>query len=511
MDTNQFLRLLPTMPMLEDCLIRAGFSCRMYLSDEKQSYRGIRLYHQQELRKDVLYLLRPAETNFPFDDYAYLSTYPYPGKANHLIFQGNSDAQILDQVLEIFSQFQSWEDSIDLLVYRNASLQELCELGARLLENPMFIHDDWFVMMAMTKDYVEAMEPEYLMSSNRAFVPRVVVEDFQNDNEYLETYAHHDAQLWSPPGKNQDALYVNLWDGSVYKGRLLIAKINRDFRPQDYLLAEVLTQRAVQLLRRKKLGEDGQNMDNIVFDLLQGKQTESSGMNLLMSMLQWQKSDPLLCLRIKPQQQTSNTMTLHLLHSDLFRAFPGSYVLMGNQEQCVIINLKTIQDISSQIRHQLAPLCRDYCLYAGISIPVGSIQELNIGYYQAGAALDHAFRLRSEKWIVSFRECALQHILNNLPPPLSPGHLVSPELLALRDYDREKGTQYFETLREYLLQERDIPRTSETLIIHRTTLLYRLKKIQSFVPINLDDPWQRLYLMLSLWILEGEANTQGIV
>ena len=73
-------------------------------------------------------------------------------------------------------------------------------------------------------------------------------------------------------------------------------------------------------------------------------------------------------------------------------------------------------------------------------------------------------------------------------------------------YDQENGTQYFQTLREYLLNERDIPKTSEKLIIHRTTLLYRLKKIQSLVSVNLEDPWQRLYLMLSLWIL---SNSEG--
>lgn len=508
MDTNQLIRLLPTMPMLEDSLTRAGFMCRMHLSDPKQSYRGIRLYHHQQLQKDVLYLVQPSERDFPFDTYSYLSAYPHPGQANHLIFQGHSDAQILDQVLEIFSLFQNWEDSIDLLVYRNASLQELCELGSRLLGNPVFIHDDWFVMMAMSKDYAEAMAPEYLMSSNRAFVPRAVVEDFQNDNEYLETYSHHDAQLWSPPGKNQDTLYVNLWDGPMYKGRLLIAKINRDFRPQDYLLAEILTQRSVQLLRRKQLGEEGshQNMDNIVFDLLQGMQTDASDLSLLLNMLHWQKTDPLLCLRIKTQQQNSSTMTVHLLHSDLFRVFPGSYILLGSHEQCVIINLNTFHSSYEHIHYQLSPLCRDYCLYAGISTPVSGIQELHIGYYQAGAALDHAFRQRNEKWIVSFTECALQHILNTLPPPLHSSHLVSPVLRTLKTLDAEKGTQYFETLREYLIHERDIPRTSEALIIHRTTLLYRLKKIQSLIHVNLDDPWQRLYLMLSLWILENETK-----
>ena len=143
MDSVHPLRLLPTMPMLADSLAQAGWDCETFLSDECQSYRGIRLYHRrQELQKDVLYLLRPTETDFPFDAYSYLSAAPHPGRANHLICPNHPDEEILDQLLEVFSQFRSWEESIDLLLYRNASLQELCELGGQLLENPVCIHDD---------------------------------------------------------------------------------------------------------------------------------------------------------------------------------------------------------------------------------------------------------------------------------------------------------------------------------------------------------------------------------
>jgi DNA-binding PucR family transcriptional regulator len=74
------------------------------------------------------------------------------------------------------------------------------------------------------------------------------------------------------------------------------------------------------------------------------------------------------------------------------------------------------------------------------------------------------------------------------------------------DHDREKGTQYFETFREYILNERDIPKTAEKLIIHRTTLLYRLKKLQALTNVDPEDPWKRLHYMLSLWFLDREAN-----
>ena len=507
METILPLRLQPTLPMLAEHLTQAGWQWQIHLSQEHQHYRGIRLYHRHTaLCKDVLYLLRPEETGFPADEYTYLSTVSHGGRGNHLICPGYPDEEIMDQILEIFSLFQSWESDIDLLLYRGASLQELCDLGARLLQKPVCFHDDWFVMMAMSQDIPRIMEPEYLMSSTKGFIPRAIVEDFQDNSDYLETYAHHNAQIWSVPDGSYQTLYANLWDGAVYMGRMLVMGTEGAFLHRDFLLAEVLTQRAVQLLRRQQPGgeEIRQNMDDIVFSLLQGRQEDPADLAQLLNILHWKESDRFLCLRVRSQQGSSPVTTEHMLHSDLFRSFPGSYVLLGIQEQCVLLNLSRTQYSLAHVHHQLAPLCRDYCLYAGISSPVTGIRDLSAAYYQAGAALEQAFLLRSEKWILFFSECALEHLARHLPSPLMPQHLVAPELMLLRDYDREKGTAYFETLREYLLQERDIPRTSEALIIHRTTLLYRLKKIRALIHTDLEDPWQRLYWMLSLWILEDK-------
>ena len=213
------------------------------------------------------------------------------------------------------------------------------------------------------------------------------------------------------------------------------------------------------------------------------------------------KSDRFLCVRLKPQQADTPALMDHALHSDLFQTFSGSYILFTGREQCLLLNLTRQPIAIPQVRHRLAPLCRDYCLYAGISSPVNDISELHIAYHQAEIALNRAFQLRSEKWIIPFQDCVLEHLASHLESPLLPAHLVSPELLQLKEYDDTNGTQFFETLKTYLLLERDIPKTAQALIVHRTTLLYRLKKIQQLVNLNLEDPDHRLYLLFSLWLL----------
>lgn len=507
MDMSKLILLLPTMEIIEEAFQLAGWSCISFISAPDQLYRNVRLYTgSQPLHKDVLYTLRPGETGFPTDEYAYICSTPLEGKANHIFCPDAKAELLLDFLLELYSRFQQSELAIDQLSYRGANLQELCQLGEDLLENPVCIHDDWFILIGLSQQALPLMAPEFVMSSDKRFLPRAILEDFQHDSDYLETYSQTQPQIWTPPPPAPTSLYVNLWDGSVYRGRLVVLCHNRPFRKADMLLAQVLTQRAIFLLRSKHPGgkQSLRSMDDIVFSLLSEGSADPAAQTQLLQMLGWGKNDPFLCIRIRSQQENHSGVLEHVLHSDLFQCFPGSYILMNHREQCLILNLDRIHTPYPHLPHVLAPLCRDYGLYAGISSPVSGIQEWHVAYRQAGIAIDSAFRLRCDRWIIPFSQCALEHILSSPEGGLQPGHMVAPELRLLAAHDREKGTQYFETFREYLLQERDIPRTAEKLIIHRTTLLYRLKKIHSIISVNLEDPWQRLYLIASLWIMEKE-------
>jgi len=510
MDMSKLLPLLPTMEVIQEELGLLGWACSCQISQADQVYRNVRLFTgSQRLEPDILYALRPEETDFPTDRYSYVCVTPTEGDGNHLCCPEQSATEVLDALMALFSRYQLQGSRIDQLAYRSASLDELCQLSEELLGNPVYIHDDWFILIGMSPSASQVIAPEYLMSSSVGFIPRVILEDFKYDSEYLDTYAHHRAQIWISGDDTPNTLYVNLLDGAIYRGRFLVAQSNRSFRKSDYILAEVLTQRAILMLQKKLLEDKPQyrSMDDTVLALLEGHPANPSDLTYMLGMLQWDRGDRFLCIRIKSQKNERNTVMEHQLHSDLFRLFPGSYILFMGQEQCLILNLEHSKLYPIQLRHRLAPLCRDYYLYAGISSPVDSVSEWFHAYYQAGVALNQAFRMRSDRWVVPFSECVLEHTIKNLPAPLAPGQLVSPDLNVLIRYDQENGTQYFQTLREYLLNERDIPKTSEKLIVHRTTLLYRLKKIQSLVSLNLEDPWQRLYLMLSLWIL---SNGEGL-
>ena len=116
--------------------------------------------------------------------------------------------------------------------------------------------------------------------------------------------------------------------------------------------------------------------------------------------------------------------------------------------------------------------------------------------------MDRAFRMRSHQWCMSFEDCALEYLLSRIETPTPVSLYLSSVPQFLQQYDQEHGSQYCMTLKSFLQNERSIPRTAAALIVHRTTLLYRLEKIIALTRLDLDDETVRLYLQLSFRLLE---------
>ena len=482
----------------------------VYDSGKGYSYLDLRVYQPGcDMDERMLYLVRACDAAaFPGDTYASICPVVISGDADRITVPGFDDGLVLQRSLGIFSKYREQEQVLDELVYEGCTLQELCEAGAEMLGNPVYIHDDWFMMLAQSSQVDSVITPEYTMSSQRGFLPKVIVDDLQFDSDYLETFSAHNVQRWNSAGGRPDCLYVNLWDGAVYRGRLLVVETNHKSKPWDERLAEVLAQRVLNC-RDFRLGSAGdpKSMDDVILSLFSGKQPESIQLHRLLDQLGWEKDSPYVCMTLAWQQGSAPSIQEHTLHADLFRAFPSSYVLLREHKQYVILNMHSLNIPYNLLRYTLAPLCRDHLLYAGISAPISGIRNLHTAFVQAGIALDSAFRQRNDQWVRIFSGSALSYILESYRGELTIEDTLSPALYALRDYDKSHGTPYFETLQQYLLCERDIPKTSEALIIHRTTLLYRLKKIESLVTLDLDNPARRLYLLLSLFIMEqGERK-----
>ena len=84
--------------------------------------------------------------------------------------------------------------------------------------------------------------------------------------------------------------------------------------------------------------------------------------------------------------------------------------------------------------------------------------------------------------------------------------LIAKEIRVLAAHDKEKGTQYCETLYHYLTCCRSLKKTCDALFTHRNTVLYRICRIQDDFNIPLDAPSAHADLLLGVSLLLFEEK-----
>lgn len=84
--------------------------------------------------------------------------------------------------------------------------------------------------------------------------------------------------------------------------------------------------------------------------------------------------------------------------------------------------------------------------------------------------------------------------------------MIAKELLALAAHDKEKETQYCETLYYYLTCGRSLKMTSEALFTHRNTILYRIRRMQNDYSLPLGDPSAHTGLLLGVSLILFETK-----
>lgn len=84
------------------------------------------------------------------------------------------------------------------------------------------------------------------------------------------------------------------------------------------------------------------------------------------------------------------------------------------------------------------------------------------------------------------------------------------EIMApLLDQTPRQARQALSTLRAYLDSGQNVTKTAEALHLHRNTARYRLERIAELLPVDMNDPDDRLLLELSCRVVDAELNSTG--
>ena len=155
------------------------------------------------------------------------------------------------------------------------------------------------------------------------------------------------------------------------------------------------------------------------------------------------------------------------------------------------------------MRMRMSSMVRESMLHVGVSNMYRGTGHTGGRLMQAVTALEYGQNRVAPIWYCEFRNCVLEYWLQKGLGKFEKNTIISGALPILRDYDREHGTELYNTLKTYLYYERNSTLTAKVLKLHRSTLPHRLERIMRLTGLNLDDYRTRMYLNMSFLADEG--------
>lgn len=464
------------------------------IRDGSASITGVRLLPdsgEDALLPQYVYLGLNKDEAYPYDP---------PGSAilfcgaDSIILQAAGDiSDILNELLSIFDFYNAWEISL-WEASALKSFQKIIDLGDTVLENPMMVGDMSGNVLAMSSAYREKDINEYWIESRvTGLVPALVLgAPMQKQDGEVSSWTET-PEIYLMPDKTK-TIGVYLTAGGAAIAGLGLWEHKRPILPSDLYLVKVLCGVLTSTMEAQKQSTSTRSRAAILADLLDGVQIEPELLGKLDIQCErpWRlvvldnpfHSDVTYQNNLLQRLQTSEIAAVSLLHDD--------HVIALTSQDCAAVLLYSVIGTKE----------KQYYL-AGISLPFDDLSNLRTRYAQTLYTIGQA---DSTPGIYHGEDYALPYLLLMFAEQNRTQALTHPALDQLKRYDREKNSALYETLYQYLINERSVLLSAQALHIHKNTLLYRLERLQTVIDVDLDDPMQRNYLLLS-FLLERSGDS----
>ena len=303
------------------------------------------------------------------------------------------------------------------------------------------------------------------------------------------------------------AIVMNVFRQGEYACRVIVAEDRNTFRGYEAGLLRFFTG-YIQLVYDLSADSSdiipGDHTADILIDLLNGGSVEEHRLEESFQRRGWHSSGQFLCARVMPSARDYYNRTIAYYCQIFNRDIRGCCFFEYEDAIVCVVNLAFYGNSQEEFTSRTIETFRDGYFRIGYSNIFTDMAELKQYYFQAKTALRLGIDQAPSIWFHRFSNVALSYIQAKLTEDVDGRYLCAPELLVLRDYDRENQTELLRTLRLYVDNRLNAVKTAGDLFIHRSTMNYRLERIKALTGLDFGDTSRLLYLSISLNLLFTE-------
>ncbi|TQI66325.1 PucR-like helix-turn-helix protein [Clostridium sp. KNHs216] len=387
------------------------------------------------------------------------------------------------------------------LLQKKDMMTELVNLSSRYLGNPVFLMDaDWNVVAVSGNAPENDLVHRIKSREGTSFMEyaRCVTEAI--DSVRLQPY------ILDSPFAGQRRMIVRAYCDGFYEGHLTILEKDRPLTEMDKPLAMMIAQvyaLALRIQKAKAFPLPDHAWTKLLQDLLTQKLSRRTEYELRLQV----STTLYLPSRMKICRIDSRSGNIT---ADMYYKIAGrlesrkDYVAAARYDGSIALLVDTTKEdgpLSSE--NDILELAYKNAVYFGISAEFSDLFYVHRYFQGASRAVLFAKRWGMQNPVQNYDDCKLYDLMTDVHPPT--GNLkqyVADAILSMIEYDKQNSTQFYHTIKTYFDCNQNVSQTADRLYIHKTTLAYRLKRMQILFHIDWKDASQLLFLQVSIYIME---------
>ena len=509
---DKYMRI--SMQILADRLRQNYPDCQLgKMSDEMNLKRPLFYQSGTDFKKNKVYIVRKEDaTEAMLDNHGdnlllivgELLFNPKKSIFGVCFFPSCTNAEELFNIVQrIFDTYDAWDERMQNLALSERTLKTLLDGSHRIFHNPIMVSTTGGFVIDYSS-LIDAM-PEFQEILQNNQVTALINEDGM-PGKPPEVKHYEDSVT------QRNNLFVDIYDKNRYGYRVILVEATRKLKVYDEYLLLHLAKYVQQMLEKYTVlqSDISYTLDRLLSNILTEEHMDLASMGARFENFHWKESHTYFCMNIHVSTVDRQNLTvIRFICHQIENLVKGSCAFLLQDHIVVYVNLNHYGRNLEEAVRLMSGFLQDSYLKAGISYEFTGLQTLKQYYLQSRIALEEGMKRYPLRWVNRFEDIALDYLIGKCTERLKPKVVCSRAAITLRDYDREHKTDYFETLRTYIYCQMNAVKAAKKLFIHRSTFLYRMAHIKEMVHIDLENPDQVLYLLLTCKLLEKEEQDNG--
>ncbi len=386
------------------------------------------------------------------------------------------------------------------------SLTDILSIAAEMVGNPVIFDDVMDRIKATSRDADLDAFYQQSLGAGEKVVPENMLERNRKDKV-------GERLLESPePIKTYDDVFDCEWifayvvvNGTIV-GNVLTRSMHRPLSEEDRLVMGTLAW-VISLYLQCQGENEEMPMSEMYFlyNLLNRNQVNDQTLPKWYAHMDWRPSGQMRVAVFRSRADEAEDIEWSYYLEMIKRYHPNS-ILCTYENSIVLLqslNGNEDQTTNAAFEHTLY----SSALVAGYGRPVSDLNDVHKAYRQARNAIRFGLKTTTHGSVFHYED----HVLNQMVEICSRDQkvlfeLCHPAIFRLLQYDREHGTEFYDTLDTFFRLSNNLAKLSEEMRIHRNTAYYRMSKIYQITGVDLRGDPSVLRLQFSFELLRNRQN-----